>query len=140
MRIGIHGLPGILKARGRSGRFLRIIGMEMATSVKADRVPMLTMSESTPMSKKAATSATTAPTTICRAAGVPCLPVLDRPRGSRPSRLMAKTIRVRPSNSTITTVARPSTMPKLMILAAQSAPTSSKAVASEGLSCLARSA
>ena len=26
MRIGIHGLPGILKARGRSGRFLRIIG------------------------------------------------------------------------------------------------------------------
>ena len=28
MRIGIHGLPGILKARGRSGRFLRKIEVE----------------------------------------------------------------------------------------------------------------
>ena len=134
---GTHGLPGILNVRGRSGRFLRMIGIASATSVNAESVPMLTMSESTLMSKHAATSATITPTTICSLAGVPCAPVFDMARGSRPSRLMANTTRVRPSSSTMTTVARPSTIAKLMILAAQSAPTSSNAVASEGLSTLA---
>ena len=139
IRIGTHGLPGILKERSRSGRFLRMIGMEMATSVNADSVPMFTMSDRMPTLQQAAISAMTTPTMICRRTGVPCLPVWLRPRGSSPSRLMANTTRVRPSSSTMTTVAMPMTMPRLMIFAAQSAPTILNATANDGSDCLARS-
>ena len=139
MRIGTHGLPGTRNTRGRSGRRRRMIGMEIATSVNAESVPMLTMSDSIEMSKQAATVAMNTPMIICRATGVPCLPVLLRPRGSSPSRLMANTTRVTPNSSTMITVANPSTMPKLMTLAAQVAPTSSNAVASDGSGCAARS-
>ena len=111
-----------------------MIGMARATSVNAESVPIFTMSLSTSMLKHAAMMATTTPTTICRRAGVPCLPVVERVRGSKPSRLMANTTRVSPNSSTMTTVAKPRQMPKLMILAAQSAPTNSNAVASDGLS------
>ncbi|CPU67333.1 Uncharacterised protein [Mycobacteroides abscessus] len=56
------------------------------------------------------------------------------PRGRRPSRLIAKTMRVRPSSSTMITVVRPMRIPTEMTRPAQSAPTMTNAVVSDGAS------
>ena len=63
-------------------------------------------------------------------AGVPRFSsTLASPRGSRPSRLIAKMIRLCPSSSTSTTVVRPASAPMAITLAAQSTPISVNAVA-----------
>ena len=64
--------------------------------------------------------------------GVPCLPVRARPRGSRPSRDIAKNTRDSPSMMTITTVVSPASAPIEMTFAAQSTPLSANAVARLG--------
>ena len=125
-------MPGTLKVRCKSGLRIRIIGTPIETSKNADSVPILTMSESIEISNTEETNATTTPAIICMVAGVPFLPTLESPLGSKPSRLTANIIRVRPSNSTITTVVKPITIPKDMIFAAQTAPTNLKLEDNEG--------
>src|SRR5690606_14857911 len=96
---------------------------------------------STCTSVKPAIRATTAPMMIWVRAGVPRRAFVRlSERGSRPSRLIAKTTRARPRRSTITTVVRPTRLPIAMTFAAHVAPTSSNALASDGESSAARSA
>ncbi|MCY1243328.1 hypothetical protein D9M72_563390 [compost metagenome] len=58
--------------------------------------------------------------------------VLDSERGSRPSRLIARTTRDRPMSRTMITVVRPTREPKAMTLAASVLPTASNAVVRVG--------
>ncbi len=134
-RIGSHGMSGTRNDARMSGRFLRSTITPMLTSTNAESVPMLIISSSTPTSVKPARAATTTPAMICTRTGVRRLALVRlRPRGSRPSRLIAKTTRARPRSSTMSTVVRPSSVPMEITCAAHPAPTAVKAVVSDGSS------
>jgi hypothetical protein len=132
-RIGSTGDHGTRNPRARSGRVRRRIGTPKLTSTNADSVPMLIISSSSSTLDRPAISATTTPTPICSRTGVWNRgEVRETLRGSRPSRLIENTTRVRPSSSTMITEVRPTRIPTEITLPAQSAPTSTNAVVSEG--------
>src|SRR5664279_2356626 len=130
-RIGITGMNGTLNERSRSGRVLRSTTTPMETNTNVNSVPTLTISSSTPISENPAIIATATPTPTVILAGVPVFSLTcAMPRGSRPSRLIAKMIRLWPSISTSTTVVSPASAPIAITFAAQSTPTAVKALAS----------
>ena len=92
---GSTGIHGTLNERGRSGRLRRRTSTPTLTSTNALRVPMLTISSSTPTGVRPATSATTTVTTAVITHGVRNVGcTLARPAGSRWSRLIAKITRL----------------------------------------------
>jgi hypothetical protein len=127
--IGSSGTPGARKPRSKSGRVRRSTMTPAETRAKANSVPMLTISSSLSIGNTDAGIATSTPTSTVIRTGVPCGPVLANGRGSNPSRHIAKSTRVCPSTSTITTVVRPASAPIEITLAAQSIPLAVNAVA-----------
>ena len=110
---GTYGTPGQRKARGRSGRRLRSTTTATDTMVKAARVPMLISSARMLSGITAAIRPNTMPTSQVAKNGVwkrGC--TVDRRLGSRPSRDMAKMMRVWPKAITRITVVMPRMAPR----------------------------
>src|SRR5579863_1054727 len=63
-RMGTSGTHGVLKGRGKSGRFRRRTQTPAQTITKASRVPILTRTARSPIGIRAAKNATQTPTTI----------------------------------------------------------------------------
>ena len=115
---GNTGEKGTLKVLSKSGRRLRSTGTASDTRRKAVRVPMLIMYSSLPIGVSAATSATIVPMPTVILTGVPVRGlVLPSEGGSSQSRYIAKTTRVEPMSSVMTTVVRPATAPAEMSVA-----------------------
>ncbi len=113
--IGSSGTHGVRKARCSSGRVRRSTITPRATTTNAKSVPMFTRVASSLMLVKPATTAMITPSRMVGRYGVPnrgC--VLEKNRGSSPSRLIAKNTRVWPSSRIMQTVVRPTAAPKLM--------------------------
>ena len=140
--IGSTGDHGTRNPRGRSGRVRRSTTMPRLTSTNADSVPMLIISSSSPTSVNAGDEGDDgAADDLDAGRGLGVLgEVFDSQRGSSPSRLSAKTMRERPSSSTMITVVRPTSAPTRDHRPTPSpAPTSRNAVASDGVSSSASS-
>src|SRR5687767_8638812 len=120
-RIGNSGPNGTRNGRGASGRFTRSINTAAHTTTNANSVPMLVISPTTWICVKPATIATTTHVMIVVMYGVPNLGwTLLTPRGSRPSRLIAKKMRGWLKSITSSTEVMPATAPADTRYAAQS--------------------
>ncbi len=94
-RIGINGMSGTSNERSSSGGVLRSTITPVDTGANANSVPTMTISSSTPICEIPAITATAAPTPTVILAGVRVLSLTCAiRRGSRPSRLIAKMIRL----------------------------------------------
>ena len=103
----------------------------MATTTKANSVPMFTRAASSVSGVKPARMAMITPSRMVGRCGVLNRGwTREKKRGSSPSRLIAKKTRVWPSSRIMHTVVRPTAAPKLMKPANQGCPVALKASAS----------